>query len=190
MECRAGPQPYQAFATRDAEEAQAFVAALGFQLDIRRRDANDVDMQRRGVFLPGFCLGTLGYGAVVKIRTTQDYQDYRFVAPFRGRLCAVIANDETAYRPGTAMLVSPTLDNFVRVDRDTASLNIILRGCELRRHLAALLGEPLQSPLEFAAREFARGLRAEPRTLRTSCYERTAAARLDLFGADHGAVVP
>ena len=151
MECRAGLQPYQAFATRDAEEARAFVAARGFQLDIRPREANDVDMQLRGVFLPGFCLGTLGYGAAVEIRTTQDYQDYRFVAPFRGRLCAVIANDETAYRPGTAMLVSPTLDNFVRVDRDTGSLNIILRGFELRRHLAALVGEPVQSPLEFAA---------------------------------------
>ena len=39
------------------------------------------------------------------------------------------------------MLVSPSLDNFVRVDRDTASLNIILRGFELRRQLVALLGE-------------------------------------------------
>ncbi len=151
MESRAGPQPYQAFATRDAEEARAFVAARGFRLNIRPRDADDVDMQLRGVFLPGFCLGSLGYGAAVEIRTTQDYQDYRLVAPFRGRLFAVIANDEAAYRPGTAMLVSPTLDNFVRVDRDTAAVNIILGGFELRRHLAALLGEPLKAPLGFAA---------------------------------------
>jgi AraC-like DNA-binding protein len=152
MEGRAGLQPYQAFATRDAEEARALVAARGFQLDIRPREAKHVDMQLRGVFLPGFCLGSLGYGAAVEIRTTQDYDDYRLVAPFRGRLSAVIGNDEAAYRPGTAMLVSPTLRNLVRVDRDTTSLNIILRGPELRRHLTALLGEPLQSPLGFGAR--------------------------------------
>lgn len=151
MECRAGLHPYQAFATRDAEEARAFVAAHGFQLDIRPRETNHVDMQLQGVFLPGFCLGSLGYGAAVEIRTTRDYQDYRLVAPFRGRLFAVIGKDEAAYRRGTAMLVSPALDNFVRVDRNTDSLNIILRGPELRRHLSALLGEPLQSPLGFAA---------------------------------------
>jgi AraC-like DNA-binding protein len=152
MERRAGLQPYLAFTTSDAEEARAFVAARGFELGIRPREAKSVDMQLRGVFLPGFVLGTLGYGAAVEIRTAQDYDDYRLVAPFRGCLSAVIAKDEAAYRPGTAMLVSPTLDNFVRVDRDTAALNIILRGFELRRHLAALLGEPLKAPLGFAAR--------------------------------------
>jgi AraC-like DNA-binding protein len=152
MERRAGLQPYQAFATRDAEEARALVAARGFQLDIRPRDAKHVDMQLRGVFLPGFCLGSLGYGAAVEIRTTQDYDDYRLVAPFRGRLFAVIGNDEAAYRPGTAMLVSPMFQNLVRVDPDTASLNIILRSVELRRQLAALLGEPTKAPLGFAAR--------------------------------------
>ena len=69
-------------------------------------------MQLQGLFLPGFCLGSLGYGAAVEIRTTQDYDDYRLVAPFRGRLFAVIAKDEAAYRPGTAKLVSPTVNKF------------------------------------------------------------------------------
>jgi AraC-like DNA-binding protein len=101
---------------------------------------------------PSFCLLHLGYGAAAEVRTTQDFDDYRFVAPSRGRLCAVIADDEVAYRPGTAMVVSPTLDNVVRVARDTAALNIILSGFELRRHIGALLGEPLKPPLEFAAR--------------------------------------
>jgi AraC-like DNA-binding protein len=152
MERREGLQSYQAFATRDAEEARAIVAARGFQLDMRPREAKFVDMRLRGVFLPGFVLGSLGYGAAVEIRTKRDYDDYRFVAPFRGRLRAVIGNDEATYRPGTAMLVSPAFENLVRVDRDTASLNIILRGVELRRHVAALLGEPLRSPLAFVPR--------------------------------------
>jgi len=140
----------QVFATRDPEEARAVVALRGFVLDVPPRSG--VDMQLDGVYSPGFCLLHLGYGAAAEVRTTRDFDDYRFVAPSRGRLCAVIANDEVAYGPGTAMLVSPTLHNVVRVERDTAALNIILSGVELRRHLGAMLGEPLKPPLEFAAR--------------------------------------
>jgi AraC-like DNA-binding protein len=103
------------------------------------------------VFLPGLHFARLQYGAAAKIRISQDYDDYRFMAPLRGRLFGAIANDEVSCRPGSAMLVSPTLDNLVRVERDTAGLNILLSGFVLRRHLAALLGEPLTAPLEFAA---------------------------------------
>jgi AraC-like DNA-binding protein len=142
----------QVFATRDPEEARAFVAVRGIVLDVPPREATGLDMQLDGVFSPGFCLLHLGYGAAAEVRTTLDFDDYRFVAPSRGRLCAVIADDEIAYSPGTAMLVSPTFNNLVRVQRGTAALNIILSGVELRRHLGALLGEPLKPPLEFAAR--------------------------------------
>jgi AraC-like DNA-binding protein len=142
----------QVFATRDPEEARAFVALRGYLLEVPAREATGVHMQLDGMYSPGFCLLRLGYGAAAQVRTTRDFDDYRFVAPSRGRLCAVIGDDEVAYRPGTAMLVSPTLNNVVRVERDTAALNIILSGVELRRHLGALLGEPLKPPLEFAAR--------------------------------------
>jgi AraC-like DNA-binding protein len=141
----------QVFATRDPEEARAFVALRGILLDVPPREATGLDMQLDGVYSPGFCLLHLGYGAAAEVRTTRDFDDYRFVAPSRGRLCAVMADDEVAYRPGTAMLVSPTFDHVVRVERETAALNIILSGLELRRQLAALLGEPLKPPLEFAA---------------------------------------
>jgi AraC-like DNA-binding protein len=142
----------QVFVTRDPEEARAFVAVRGILLDVPPREATGLDMQLDGVYSPGFCLLHLGYGAAAEVRTTRDFDDYRFVAPSRGRLCAVIADDEVAYRPGTAMLVSPTFNNVVRVERGTAALNIILNGVELRRQLAALLGEPFKPPLEFASR--------------------------------------
>ncbi|MBV9200269.1 MAG: AraC family transcriptional regulator [Alphaproteobacteria bacterium] len=142
----------QVFATRDPEEARAFVALRGYVLDVPAREASGVDMQLDGVYSPGFCLLHLGYGAAAEVRTTRDFDDYRLAAPSRGCLGAVLAGDEVAYQPGSAMLVSPTLDNVVRVARDTAALNIILSGVELRRQLGALLGEPLKPPLEFAAR--------------------------------------
>jgi AraC-like DNA-binding protein len=153
MEPRAGLSlQRQVFATRDPEEARGFVALRGILLNVPARTAIDLDMQLDGVLSSGFCLLRLGYGAAAEVRTTRDFDDYRLVAPSRGRLCAAIADDEVAYRPGTAMLVSPTLNNMVRVERGTAALNIILSGVELRRHLTALLGRPVKPPLEFAAR--------------------------------------
>src|ERR1700752_1263387 len=127
----------QGFATRDPEEARAFVALRGYLLDVLWREATGLDMRLDGVYSPGFCLLHLGYGAAAEVRTTRDFDDYRFVGPSRGRLCAVIADDEVAYEPGTAMLVSPTFNNVVRVEQHTAALNIILSGVELRRHLGA-----------------------------------------------------
>ena len=75
----------QVFATRDAEEARAFVALRGYVLDVPAREAT-VDMQLDGVYSSGFCLLYLGYGAAAEVRTTRDFDDYRFVAPSRGRL--------------------------------------------------------------------------------------------------------
>jgi len=144
-------QRRQIFATQDAEEARAFLGARGFLLDIPPREATDLDMQLKSVFLPGLLFTRLEYGAAVQIRTTENYEDYRLVAPLRGRLCGTIANEDVPCRPGAAVLVSPTLDNLLRVERDTAGLNILLSGFVLRRQLAALLGEALKAPLEFAA---------------------------------------
>ena len=79
-------QRRQIFATQDAEEARAFLGARGFLLDIPSREATDLDMRLKSVFLPGVLFTRLEYGAAVQIRTTESYEDYRFVAPLRGRL--------------------------------------------------------------------------------------------------------
>ena len=144
-------QRHQIFATRDAETARAFLGVRGFLLDIPPREVPNLDMRLNTVFLPGLCFTRLKYGVPAEIRTSQDYDDYRFMTPLRGRLCGSIANKDVSCRSDAAMLVSPTLDNLVRVERDTAGLNILFSGFVLRRHLAALLGEPLTAPLEFAA---------------------------------------
>jgi hypothetical protein len=79
-------QRRQIFATQDAEEARVFLGARGFLLDIPPCEATDLDMQLKSVFLPGLLFTRLKYGAAVQIRTTENYEDYRFVAPLRGRL--------------------------------------------------------------------------------------------------------
>jgi len=48
------------------------------------------------------------------------------------------------------MLVSPTLHKTTQTERDTTGLYIFLEASLLREQLAALLGDPLKAPLEFA----------------------------------------
>jgi AraC-binding-like domain len=56
-------------------------------------------------------------------------------------------------RPHAGFPIPPRICRaVVRVERGTAALNIVLSGVELRGQLAALLGERLKPPLEFAAR--------------------------------------
>jgi len=71
--------------------------------------------------------------------------------PLRGGVGALVGRDEVSCRPGRGFLISPTLGRLVRSQRDSFGLNMFLNGPALRRHLAALLGEPPKAPLEFAA---------------------------------------
>jgi len=79
----------------------------GFQLDIPPRDAADLDMQLNSVYPPGLYIARLKYGAAAKIRTSQNYDDYRFMTPLRGRLCGSIANDDVSCRPEPAWIPAP-----------------------------------------------------------------------------------
>ena len=134
-------QRHRIFNTRDAEEARAFLRTQEFRLDIPAREARHVDAVINGVFLPGMYLGYLQYGAASEIRADPSRDDYRILPPIRGRLAAVIGDDDVACAPGRAILTSPTRSKLVRSQRGSAWLNIFLGGPALRRHLAALLGE-------------------------------------------------
>ena len=145
------PVPFwRSFYTRDAEEARAYLRSQGFRLEIPAHEARFTDTVIDGVSLPGLYLGYLQYGAASEIRADPSRDDYWILPPIQGSLEAVIGDDEVSSRPGHAILTSPTLSKLVRSERGSGWLNIFLRGPALRRHLAALLGEPPKLPLEFA----------------------------------------
>jgi AraC-like DNA-binding protein len=139
----------RSFHTCDAEEARAHLRSQGFRLEIPAREARYTDTVINGVSLSGLYLGYLQYGAASEIRVDPSRDDYRILPPIRGGLEAVIGGDEVSSRPGRAILTSPTLSKLVRSERGSGWLNIFMRGPALRRHLVALLGEPLTLPLEF-----------------------------------------
>jgi AraC-like DNA-binding protein len=133
-------QRHNILATGDAEEARAFVGMRGLLLD----------MHVNGVFMPGVYLGYLRYGAAVEVRTSEFGDDYRLVAPLRGSLRTVVANNDISCRPRAAMLISPTLHKSTQTERDTVGLSIFFEGALLREQLAALVDEPPRAALEFA----------------------------------------
>ncbi|HJU15954.1 MAG TPA: AraC family transcriptional regulator [Stellaceae bacterium] len=143
-------QRHHIFATRNPEEARAFLRLREYRLDISAREAAHFDTQINGFFLPGLYLGSLRYGAAVELRTDPSYDDHRLVIPLRGRLEAAIARDAIACGPGTAILLSPTLGRSIRAEHGNAGLSLFLKGSALRRQLVALLGEAPKAPLEFA----------------------------------------
>jgi AraC-like DNA-binding protein len=143
-------QRHKIFATGDAEEARAFLEMRGFSLDMLRREAAHLDMRINGVFWPSVYLGYVQYGAAVGVYASEFDEDYYFATPLRGRYRGVVANNDIAWGPGTAMLTSPPLCNFVQADRDTTVIHMMLNASLMRQQLGALLDEPLKAPLEFA----------------------------------------
>jgi AraC-like DNA-binding protein len=137
------------FDTCDPEEARNFARAQEFHLGFPPGAAAHLDMRVSGVFLPGMYLGYLQYGAAVEVRTSPSLDFYRFVAPIRSRLEATFSDETVSCGPGRAILVSPRRIKLVRAEHGNAGLNIFFKGSALRRHLLALLGEPLKSDLEF-----------------------------------------
>jgi hypothetical protein len=174
-------QRHPIFATRDPEEARAFLRLREFRLDLSAREAAHLDMRVNGVYLPGLYLGALQYGAAVEIRTEPSYDDYRFATPTRGRIEAVIARKAIACRPGTAILVSPTLDAVVRVERGSVGLNLNTVYLRIRIALARLIAGRARSVLRRIGKLLI--LRLTPRGLRWFRLEMTRSCRISAMTA-------
>ena len=73
------------FSSRDAEEARAFLHAKEFNLEVARREAQDLDMRINGIYLPGMYVGYIQYGPPVDVRAVQR-DDYWIQMPIGGQL--------------------------------------------------------------------------------------------------------
>lgn len=163
--------PY--FRSRDPEELAAYLRGWGYQLELEPRDARRLDACFNGVFFPNIALGYHHYGAAVEIRTRPTGDDYWLLRPLRGPLEMVAGSVATMCGPGQAAVVSPALSSQFRSPRGSTRLNLRLNGSAVIRRLVALLGEPLDRPLEFA-----------PKIDLDKGYGRSLAAHLSLAIAD------
>jgi len=170
--------------SRDPEELGAYLHAWGYQLLVGRQAARQLDACFNGVFLPNLTLGYYHYGAPVEVRTSPTNDNHWILWPLRGQSEMITGRVAVTCGPGRAMVVSPTQTSFFR-SQGGARLHLRLNGAGLLRRLVALLGEPLDRPLEFAPEMilnegYGRGL---------SAYLRLAIADLEQTGSILGSPI-
>lgn len=137
--------------TRDPDEACAWLDARGISLDVAARDARQFSMCLNGVCLPNRAINIsyVYYAAPVSVTSTEANRDYWVLPPICGALERSTGKSEAAFGPDRAFVISPLQSNRIRSQERNARLSLRLTGTALTRQLVALLGEPLNAPLEL-----------------------------------------
>jgi AraC-like DNA-binding protein len=142
---------HRIFCSNDTEEARTFLQSKEFRLERAPRQARELDMCINGVYLPGMYVGYIQYGPPVDVRAVQR-EDYWVQLPIRGQMEVVSGADRVICDSSRAAVASPTRHDYylVRSGGGCAGIRLCLHKAHLIGQLAALLGEPPDSPLEFA----------------------------------------
>jgi AraC-like DNA-binding protein len=163
--------------TRNPDEAQAIFSNFGLGFDIDPRAARRLDVRVNGTRLSGMFIGYTQYGSQASL-SMGERANYWIKLPLRGHLNAAFRGGAVTCDPCLAAVLSPTRNYQMRVEEDSARLNVVLPKDALVRHLTTLLGGPLHMPLEF-----------EPSLALTGGFGQTLArfvrlAALELEGSD------
>lgn len=169
LECR------RVFHSRDVDETRAWLRSKEFRFDLLDRQNVRPDVRVNGVYLPSMYLGYLQYGVQAVVRAAPTRNDYWVHLPIRGLLSAEFGGDNIVCNARRAVIMSPTRDDYnsMRLDAGCARVHIYFHRDALLRQLTALLGEPIDQPVEF-----------EPILALTSGYGRSLASYLLTAVAD------
>ena len=138
------------FASRDPDEARAFLRSKEFRFDVSGRVAEHLDLRINGIYLPGVYVGYIQYGAPAEIRTNPAYSKYWLELPISQDIEFGVAGEHIACGPDRAAVSSPTRELVIKTQGTGARLNVSLMAAALTRQLAGLLGEEPPAPIEFA----------------------------------------
>lgn len=143
---------HRIFHSGDAEEGRAFLAGKQFRLELAPRQTRPFDMRINGVYLPGLYIGYIQYGPPVELRAMQR-DEYWIQLPVRGQLEVVGGANSVTCDSARAAIASPTRSDYylIRSGEGCAGIRLCLFKAAFVAQLAALLGEPASTPLEFAS---------------------------------------
>ena len=143
---------FPVFHSRDPEETRAFLEEKQFRFDMAPRQMRELGSQLNGVYLPSMYLGYIEYGgAAVATTATSGRSDYWIQISLRGNIEVAAGREIIGCDAAHAALTSPKREPTVRSGAGSARFHVSLTEAALIRQLAALLGEPIVSPLEFAS---------------------------------------
>ena len=143
---------HRIFHSGDTEEARAFLQGKQFSFERAPRPQRPFDMRINGVYLPGLYVGYIQYGPAVDVRAIQR-DEYWIQLPVRGQLEVVGGASPVTCDPARAAIASPTRSDYylIRSGDGCAGIRLCLFRAAFSAQLAALLGEPAKTPLEFAS---------------------------------------
>jgi len=141
------------FQSRNAEETRAFLGAKHYGFDLPPKQKAGLDTRINGIYLPQSYIGYIQYGAVpVSFSSGRDRSDYWMQLPLRGHLQGNIGRDDVACTPRHAAIASPAIENCrFLTEPNCARIQLSLHGAAVGAQLAALLGQPPDKPVNFAA---------------------------------------
>lgn len=139
------------FHSKDADDARAFFAGKDVALAIQCGSARPaVDTRVNVVYLPNVELCYLQYGVAATARIEVRRDDYRIQLPLHGMAETDFGSERLVCHPGMATITSPTAQQTIRSRADCGRLLVMFSREALTRHLSALLGDGVDTPLRFA----------------------------------------
>jgi AraC-like DNA-binding protein len=140
------------FETKSAEDLAAFLYEKEFRLQIAPQAAAEVDVRYNGISLHGIFLGHFQYGMPAGIKAAPSRDDYWVLLPIQGNTRLVSGRDSIVCGSDRAGLASPTRDDYYHVESEARSsgIRLVISKNFLLEKLVALLGHPMNGPLEFA----------------------------------------
>jgi AraC-like DNA-binding protein len=143
---------HRIFHSRDTEETQAFLHRKNFRCDFRREKTGELDACFNGIYMPALYIGYVHYGSLpVEFSPAPVRNEYWIQLPLRGQIEATIGRYCLDCNPRRATIASPVHEKcFFISSADNARIQVALPKGALIDHLAALLGEPPDSSLDFA----------------------------------------
>ena len=142
---------HRIFQTTDADELAAFLHRKEFRLQLTPDAGRNTSVQYNGIWLPGIFLGCFHYGMPTVLCASPNRDDYWVHLPVRGNTEITSGNDTTVCSTGRAALASPTRDNYyhLRSEGGSTGIRLVITKNFLLERLVALLGHPLNAPVEF-----------------------------------------
>jgi AraC-like DNA-binding protein len=143
-------QRYQVFASRNLDQAQAFMASKEFFLEMRPRDAGKLDIVSRIAYLPRIFIGCIHYGPAADAggRPNRQKDDFWAHFPVRGNAEMVGGAETLPCNPNRSVVV-PADGHYLRSGADSERVTLSIPKATAMSQLAALLGELPTRRLEF-----------------------------------------
>ena len=141
----------RSFATREPDEARELITSVYVPHELRSRDGRPLNFRLRYLQSPRITLGHLRFGADSELLVPPMESCYHVNLTLSGMTQAVQGGQHVATKPGTTgVMFSPRERRAVRWSPDAVQYAVKIPRASLEGQLAALIGRPVDRPIEFS----------------------------------------